>query len=163
MKSTLSKPISAAELDLAMPTLGFNKAPGLDGISAEFFKKYWEEIKADYLLMITRAVENKKLPPGVNKGLISLLHKGGAKNKLSNWRPITLLNVTYKLFAKVLQLRLQPVLMEIMNPDQSAFLLLHFILDNIFLTQETIVWADHTKQPLIFLKLDFAKAFDIVD
>jgi hypothetical protein len=113
--------------------------------------------------MINEAVRSNRLPPGITSGLISLLHKGGERGKLTNWRPITLLNVAYKLYAKALQLRLQPVLMEIISFDQSAFLPLRFILDNILLMHETMEWAAHSGQPLIFLKLDFSKAYDMVD
>jgi hypothetical protein len=40
---------------------------------------------------------------------------------------------------------------------------MRFILDNIFLTYETIHYAKQSKQPLLFLKLDFSKAYDKVD
>lgn len=53
--------------------------------------------------------------------------------------------------------------MDIISADQSTFLPLRFILDNIILTHETIGWAKFSKQALIFLKLDFTKAFDMVD
>jgi hypothetical protein len=53
--------------------------------------------------------------------------------------------------------------MEIISPDQLAFLPMHFILDNLFLTQETIHYARHSTQPLMFLKLDFSKAYNQVD
>lgn len=95
--------------------------------------------------------------------MIALIYKGNERSKLTNWRPITLLNVAYKLFAKTLQLRLQPVLIEVIDFNQSTFLPMRLILDNILLTHETMSWAEHTKQPLIFLKLDFSKAFDMVD
>jgi hypothetical protein len=44
------------------------------------------------------------------------------------------LNLNYKIYTKALQLRLQPVLMEVISSEQSAFLLLLLILDNIMLT-----------------------------
>jgi hypothetical protein len=53
--------------------------------------------------------------------------------------------------------------MELISPDQSAFLPMRYILNNIFLTQETISHAKQTNQPLLFLKLDFFKAYDKVD
>jgi hypothetical protein len=40
---------------------------------------------------------------------------------------------------------------------------MRFILNNILLTHETLEWVDHTNQPLIFLKLDFSKAYDMVE
>jgi hypothetical protein len=95
--------------------------------------------------------------------LITLLHKGVGCSLLNNWRPITLLNLTYKIFAKALQIRLQPILREVIDHDQSAFLPMRFILDNIFLTHETLHHAKSSSQPLVFLKLDFSKAYDRVD
>ena len=40
---------------------------------------------------------------------------------------------------------------------------MRFILDNILLIHETMEWAEHSGQPLIFLKLDFSKAYNMVD
>ena len=82
---------------------------------------------------------------------------------LNNWRPITLLNVSYKIFAKALQMRVKEPLFEIISPDQIAYLQNRFILDNIMLTQETLSWAKKSRQDAIFLKFDFSKAFDRVD
>jgi hypothetical protein len=113
--------------------------------------------------MIQEAIHNESFPTGVTEGVISLLFKGGTRNTLNSWRPITLLNTSYKVFAKTLQLRLQPILMEVISPNQSAFLPLRFILDNIFLTNETIAYAKKSNQSLVFLKLDFSKAYDRVD
>jgi hypothetical protein len=53
--------------------------------------------------------------------------------------------------------------METISCEQSAFLPLRCILDNIMLTQETMAWAKYSKQDLLFLKLDFSKAYDMVD
>jgi hypothetical protein len=50
--------------------------------------------------MLQALYERGALPPGVIEGLIVLLHKGSECNSLNNWRPIILLNVSYKLFAK---------------------------------------------------------------
>ena len=67
------------------------------------------------------------------------------------------------MFAKILQLRLQPILRDVINPEQTAFLPPRFILDNIVLTQGTLHWAKVTKQPTVFFfKLDFSKAYDKV-
>jgi hypothetical protein len=163
MKGELSATIEMHELDEALKGMAGGKSPGPDGVINKFYKVYWEVIGADYHEMILEAVWLGRIPTGVTKGLISLLHKGGERIQLTNWRPITLLNVAYKLYAKVLQLRLQPVLMEVISLDQSTFLPMRFILDNILMTQETLEWADYSNQPLLFLKLDFSKAYDMVD
>lgn len=53
--------------------------------------------------------------------------------------------------------------MEVIDSDQTAFLPLRLILDNIYLTHESIQWAKELHQNLIFLKLDFSIAYDRVD
>lgn len=163
MKASLDQPITRGELSAALTDMTANKAPGKDGLTAEFFKKFWPLISEDYTNMITDAIVADRFPNGVTCGVLTLLHKGGNRNLLTNWRPIALLNVSYKIYAKALQLRLQPVLSEIIGDDQSAFLHGRFILDNIMLTHETIDWARHSQHDLIFLKLDFRKAYDRVD
>jgi hypothetical protein len=75
----------------------------------------------------------------MTRGMIALLHKGGLWTALTNSRLITLLNISYKIYAKALQLRLQPILIEVISCEQLTFLPLRFILDNILLTQETMV------------------------
>jgi hypothetical protein len=100
---------------------------------------------------------------GRHRRTYSPLAQGGRSQHSNNWSLITLLNVSHKIFAKALQMRLQPVLMELVSPDQSAFLPMRYILDNIFLTQETIAYAKQSNQSLLFLKLDFSKTYDKVD
>ena len=163
MKTSLQAPLTQEELRLALWDMFSGKSPGPDGIVLEFYKICWYFLGVEFTCMINVSVREGRLPPGVTQGMIVLLHKGGDKQALTNWRPITLLNLGYKIYAKALQLRLQPVLMEVISPDQSAFLPLRFILDNLLVTQETMAWAESSNQPLIFLKLDFSKAYDMVE
>jgi hypothetical protein len=160
MNSKLCVPIELDELERAMKAMACEKAPGPDGIMIELFKTFWHLVGPDYLSMIKRTLVDANLPSSIVRGLITLLHKGGDHLPLGNYRPITLLNCIYKFFTKLLQRRLQPVLVEVINPDQSAFLPRRYILDNIVVTHETINWAKTSKQPLVLLKLDFAKAYD---
>lgn len=112
--------------------------------------------------MINQSISLGTLPPSVIQGLITLLHKDGDRLPLGNYGPITLLNTMYNFFAKMLQLRLQLVLVELISPKQSAFLPICYILDNIVSTHEILNWAKVSKQPLLLLKLDFSKAYNHV-
>jgi hypothetical protein len=112
--------------------------------------------------MIKAAMQVGRFPKGVNKGMITLLFKAREKENLGNWRPITLLNMAYKIFTKTLQLRLQLILMEVVDTDPIAFRSMRYIPNNVLLVQKTIDWAWWSNQPLVFLKLDFAKAYDKV-
>jgi hypothetical protein len=78
--------------------------------------------------------------------VIISIFKSGDKNELENWHPILLLNVAHKIYTKALQLHLQPpMLMDVINNDQFAFLPLSYTLDNVVLTHGTIDLARHTK------------------
>jgi hypothetical protein len=65
--------------------------------------------------MVRLSIQDEQFLQGVTAGMIALLHKGRERVALTNWRPITLLNLSYKKFAKALQLWLQPILSEIIN------------------------------------------------
>lgn len=112
--------------------------------------------------MLLRGMEDGALHEGFTKGLISLIPKERDFKDLNYWKLITLLTSNYKIFARALQLRLQPIVRDLISPEKTAFLPLRFILDNIVLTQETLHWAKALKQHTVFLKLDFSKAYDKV-
>lgn len=134
----VAAPISTEELDKAIEGMASAHAPDPDDVLPKFFKKFWSIIKLDYLGMIQESIRKGSLPLGVSKGFILLLYKSKERIKLTNSRPITLLIVVYKLFAKVLQIRLQSIFMDLISFDQSAFLPMRFILDNILLIHETL-------------------------
>jgi hypothetical protein len=163
MVDSLQRPLSLGELHRVLKDMAKGKSSGPDGLTTEIFQCMWPTFGEEYFNMLLTSITQGSLPPGVTERLIALLHKGGGRNTLNNWRSITLLNVSYKIFAKALQMRLQPILMELISPDQSAFLPMCYILNNIFLTQETISHAKQSNQPFLFLKLDFSKAYDKVD
>jgi len=153
----LSASVIARELHGALAEMAMGKASGPNGVIIEFFKEYWDTIHEDYLAMVNAAINTKVFPPGVNKGLISLIHKGECGEQLTNWCLITLLNAAYKLFAKMLQWRLQPVLVEIISIDQLAFLPRRLILDNILMTHETLSGPSTRINPLSFSNSTFQR------
>jgi hypothetical protein len=124
---------TAGELKAALDAMAIGRSLGSDGVLTEFYSKFWDTIGEDFTHMIHQAIQDWRLPPGMMWGLIALLPKDGNREYLSNWRPITLLNSSYKILAKVLQIRLQVLLPDIIHDDQSAFLPLRFILDNVLI------------------------------
>ena len=121
MRTSLDQPFSFEELRDAAKDLATDKAPRPDGISIAFYMHHWDLIGGDFLNMINQALREGALPATMIQGAITLLYKSGEKEDLSNWRSITLLNTSYKILAKALQLRLKPFLAEIISSDQTAF------------------------------------------
>ena len=65
---------------------------------------------------------------------------------MSEFRPISLSNMLYRIFAKVLTNRLQDVLPQIISKHQSAFMFERLISDNILVAFETLHYMrNHTK------------------
>ena len=95
-------------------------------------------------------MEEGNLHDGVTNGFISFIPKEGDAKDLNHWRPITLLPLIYKIFAKTLQMRLQSILRDVISPEQTIYLPLMFILDNIMLTQEILHWVCTLRQPTCF-------------
>ena len=63
-------------------------------------------MSANIIFTVNEFLGHNRFPDGVTCGLIAFLCKEGDKLKLMNWRPITLLNTSYKIYAKTLQSRL---------------------------------------------------------
>ena len=103
---------------------------------------------------------NEKLSASMYKGIISLLYKSGNREEIKNWRPITLLNIDYKVIAKCLAERLKKVLPSIINPDQRAYIQGRQISESIRLTLD-ILDQQNNNGCIIFL--DQQKAFDRVE
>ncbi|KAL3692735.1 hypothetical protein R1sor_006386 [Riccia sorocarpa] len=97
-----------------------------------------------------------------SRGVIKLIPKNERKHLLQNWRPITLLTMTYKIIAKVVAIRLKEMLPGLIDTQQIGFVAGRNIIDNILSLRIGQEWAQVTDQDVIFVKLDFMKAYDRV-
>uniref|UniRef100_A0A453M9C0 Reverse transcriptase domain-containing protein n=1 Tax=Aegilops tauschii subsp. strangulata TaxID=200361 RepID=A0A453M9C0_AEGTS len=75
---------------------------------------------------------------------------------LADYRPISLIHLLAKLFAKVLSLRLAPKMGRLISVNQSAFIAGRTVHDNFLLVQQTARLLHNLKAPRILLKLDIA-------
>ena len=98
----MANPLTKVELLAATKEMAVDQSPGPDGYAVEFYIQMWETIGDDFIRMIQESFKQGNFLNGMNKRLIVLLHKGGQKHELFNFRLITLLNVSYKIVAKTL-------------------------------------------------------------
>lgn len=83
-------------------------------------------------------------------------------SELSNWRPITLLNVDYKIASKVIAKRIENALPGIIHTDQIGRKEGRYIVQNIRLINDILEQTKLQDIPGILLLLDFRKAFDTI-
>ena len=120
----------------------------------------------DVVFVVLDFLNNGNMLLGVNYKNIVFSPKVKNSEKMSDFRPISLCNVNFKIISKVLENRLKQVLPQIISPTQSAFVLGCLITDNVLVAYETL----HTmhskkkgKKGTLALKLDISKAYDWVE
>ena len=83
------------------------------------------------------------MPESLASRLICLIPKGGDRQEIRQWCPITLLPTAYKILAKMISSRIRPLLPNLIHDTQIGFVQDRNILDNIFTFSEAAEWAQH--------------------
>ena len=154
------------EVELALKQMHPTKAPGLDGMSALFFQKYWDVVGNDISSMILNVLNSNMSLAEINKTNITLIPKTKCLSRMSEFRPISLCNVIYKLVSNVLANRLKKILPHIIFENQSAILSRRLISDNMLVAFELMHYLDHKregKDSFMAVKLDMSKVYDKVE
>jgi hypothetical protein len=166
MNTSLLKEFSKEEVHAALWKMAPLKAPGPDGLSADFFLDNWDIVEEEVSQIVLHALNSGVMNKGMNFTYIAFIPKIKSPEKVSDFRPISLCNVIYKLVSKVLANRLKVWLPKIISPFQSAFIQGRLITDNIIAAYETL----HTmhskmygKMGYMAIKLDMSKAYDRVE
>ncbi|KAL0297913.1 UNVERIFIED_CONTAM: hypothetical protein Scaly_3079300 [Sesamum calycinum] len=134
-----------------------------DGFSSALFQACWDTIAEDVFAAVTDFFRGTPMPRSFTATSISLIPKNDSPQSWSEFRPISLCNVTNKILAKLLYTKISQALPDLISPSKSGFVPCRLIADNILLAQEMTHHLDmrHRKGNLI-LKLDMSKAYDRV-
>ena len=112
----LTSTFTEKEVFEAIAQMEHNKAPGPDGFPAEFYQKFWDVIKSDLMAMF-QELKNGDLPLfKLNFGVITLLPKKEDASHIEQYRPICLLNVSFKIFTKVGTNRVSSIAQKVIHP-----------------------------------------------
>ena len=146
--------ITIYECENALREMKNNKSPGSDGLTVEFNKLFWNDLKMYLVESFNYSYQTSNLTVLQKQGIISLIPKPNKDlENLANWRPITLLNIDYKIATKTISNRLKKILPIIVDIEQSGFIKGRYIGENVRLIIEVIEYLRNTnKRGLLFLQ-----------
>lgn len=138
------------------------KAPGPDGFTAKFYKCFEKELARQLHPLFNQVLEGGEILKIWQQATITMIPKDeNACPNVKNFRPISLLNVDYKSFTKILAESLKIVLDEIIGSDQTGFLPGRHLRENVRTVLDIIELGEKSlglKLGLFFK--DTEKAFD---
>ena len=131
-RDRIEGPLSYEECKKALDTFQNNKAPGEDGFTVEFYMFFFDLLGHDLVASFNAAYDANELTISQRRGVITLIPKeDGSLLELSNWRPVTLLNVDCKIATKAIARRIEPLLPNLVHTDQTGFIKGRYIGENI--------------------------------
>ena len=138
-----------------------NKTPGNDGLQIEFYIKFWDYIGPLLVECFNFSFRSGVLSNSQRQAVISLLAKKD-KDRLyvENWRPISLLNIDYKVLSKCLSERVKKVIEKLIDNSQSGFIKDRNTSDCIRTILDIIDTTEKEESPGLLITVDFQKAFD---
>ena len=162
-RESLEGKITYKEASNALNRMQNDKSPGSSGYTNAFFKFFWKDIGHFLVRSINEGFKKGRLSVTQRQGVIICIPKEGKdKRFLSNWRPITLLNTSYKIASACIAARIKHVLPSIIHGDQTGFLAGRYIGENVRLIYDVLYHTEKYSIPGQILLIDFLKAFDSV-
>ena len=140
-----------------------NKSPGNDGLTVEFYKFFWNIVGELLVASLNYSYDVGELSNSQKKAIIIILEKKDKdKRNISNWRPISLINVDVKIGSKAIAKRLECVLPSIIHFNQCAYVKGRTIFDAVRTVEDILEYTERFKMNERLIAIDFKKAFDSV-
>ena len=166
MSNDLLAEFKADEVETALKKMAPLKSPRSDGMPPIFYQHYWSLVGSNVVDNILYFLNLGNLPPSLCHSFITLIPKVNNPEYISQYRPICLSNVLYRIFSKMLANRLKKDLPHLVSEQQSAFVKDKLISDNIMVAFKTLHYMrNHSSGDTGYmaLKLDLSKANDRVE
>lgn len=151
-----------SEVEKAINELKKGKAPGGDKITNELIIEGKSALIKPIQTLFSRMISECKVPDEWLLSKIILLHKKGPRDKIGNYRPITLSPILYKMFAKIIQARIKKVIHENQPEEQAGFRPSYSTFDHLQTINQIIEKSKEYQIELFIAFVDYSKAFDSI-
>ena len=160
----LDVPITVEEVEKAVKDLGRGKAMGKDDIPGEFLKEGGEVLYEWISEFLNQVVEQEKIPEGWKKGIVTMIHKGGRKEEVGNYRGITVNDSIYKVFTRILTNRWEEEVEKrgLLGEIQFGFRRERNTIDAAFILRQIFDQGKKANKKYVVAFLDVRKAYDRV-
>jgi hypothetical protein len=156
--------ITLEEASSVLKNMSNGKGPGTDGMTVDFFKFFWRQLRVFVVRSLNEGFDKGQMSITQREGIIVCLPKGDKPREyLKNWRPISLLNVVYKIGSSCIANRIKSVLPQLISADQTGFVPGRYIGDNLRLIYDITHHLKEKQTQGLLVALDFEKAFDSVN
>lgn len=137
-KKKLLMPFSLQEIREVVFGMEKNKSPGPDGFPADFYQGFWDLVKWDLKALIDDFGNGTLDIARLNYGIITLVPKTADAKQIQKFRPICLLNVSFKIITKVLMNSLTRCVSPVISPTQTAFVRGRYIMERVVILHEAL-------------------------
>ena len=139
-----------------------DSAPGPDGLPAEFHIQFRDLLAPKLKEIYDEALKSGHFQGSIRNGEIIILYKKGDPREVRNYRPITLLNLDYKIYSRVLVARLKPLMQHLVSEAQLGFVPGRRGAESTHLLKLVQAILDEEDGEGLIVALDWEKAFDRV-
>ena len=162
-REIIEQPITVQDLKNALFKMREEGSPGPNGLTVKFFKTFFDELSPLFMKLLDAAFTHGILTKDFKLSYTILLPKdSGSLLDVKNFRPISLLNITFKMITKALSNKISPFLENLVHPDQAAVIRGRSIQNHNHNIRDLISLAKLRGDHSCILSIDQQKAYDRV-
>ena len=159
-------PVDEREVKSTIKHLPSNKSPGADGVTYDTLKAKINKLTPALVAIFNVCIAHRRVPSDWKHGVVSLLPKTDTPSMdITEWRPISLLLTSYKVFMSIVQSRAMPWIVSTgrLSPRQKGSLPRNGLQEHVFCLKTAISDFMHSSSQHFVTFIDLKDAFGSID